>query len=122
MPVSEQASWQNPKVLTILLVVFITGAVAGALSMRLGLHDRMHSAPLNDPVSAKAFLQRCQKELNLTAEQSVQMSRVLDDYKMYYQSLQDSLVEVRATGRSRIIDILNPEQRTKFDKLANEMK
>jgi Spy/CpxP family protein refolding chaperone len=124
MIAADRASWQNPKVLTILLAVFVTGAFAGALSMRLGLHERMHhSAPtLNSPANARVFFDRCQKELKLTPQQSNQMATILDDYKMYYQSLQDQLEEVRATGKSRIMAILNDEQKAKFEKVLSEMK
>jgi hypothetical protein len=124
MPVADRASWQNPKVLTTLVIVFVTGALAGALCMRVGLHERLHptSASLNNPKSAKAFLGRCQKELNLTPKQSEQMATVLDDYKMYYESLQDQLDEVRATGKSRILALLDDGQKAKFEKMLNEMK
>lgn len=126
MLAADRASWQNPKVLTTLLLVFIVGAFAGALSMRLGLHERMHYAPaaasLNTSANSKVFLDRCQHELNLTPEQARQMSMILDDYKQYYQNIQDQFEEVRATGKSRILQVLNDEQKTKFEKLLGEMK
>ena len=31
---AERASWQNPRVLTTLVLVFLTGAMAGAITMR----------------------------------------------------------------------------------------
>lgn len=121
MQAGEQASWQNPKVLTTLLLVFVAGAFAGALSMRWGLHDIIHqgstSSPLPPPRAAKLFLDHCRKDLNLTPKQDAEMSTILDDYKLYYQSVQDQLDEVRATGKSRIMALLNAEQRKKFEQL-----
>jgi uncharacterized membrane-anchored protein YhcB (DUF1043 family) len=115
---AERAGWQNPKVITTLLLVFIAGAMAGALSMRLGLHDQLHgAASLRDPQTAKAFLERCTHELHLTPHQAAEMATILDDYKVYYQSLQDQLEEVRATGKSRIMALLNDEQKAKFEQL-----
>jgi len=124
---SDRPSWQNPKVLSVLILVFVAGAFTGALSMRLGLHDRLHAnagggTGLRDPIAAKTFLTRCQGELNLTSEQTDQMKSILDDYKLYYQSVQDQIVEVRATGKNRIMAVLNPDQKVKFEKLLAEMK
>jgi len=122
--ISDRPSWQNQRILTTLIVIFVSGAMTGALCMRLGLHERLHpsGASLNNPNTGKVFLARCQKELNLTQQQAEQMATILDDYKMYYQSLQDQLDEVRATGKSRILAVLNDQQRARFEKLLNEMK
>jgi hypothetical protein len=119
----ERASWQNPKILTTLLLIFVLGAVTGALSMRLGLHQFLHptSASLKDPHTAKVFLDRCRKELNLTPKQAEEMGSILDDYKLYYESLQDQLEEVRATGKSRIMALLDEQQRRKFERMLTEL-
>jgi len=109
---SDRASWQNPKVLTTLLLVFLTGAFAGALSMRLGLHEKLHrSAPAWREGNKEIFLSKFKRELNLTPEQTEKMSTILDDYKMYYQSLQDQLEEVRSTGKARIMAVLDDQQK-----------
>jgi hypothetical protein len=124
MQAFERASWQNPKVLTTLLLVFIVGAFTGALSMRLGLHERLHpAAPSSwkDPHMAKVFLDRCRKELNLTPKQAEEMGSILDDYKLYYQSVQDELDEVRSTGKGRIMALLDEHQRQQFEKMLNEL-
>ena len=123
MQAPERASWQNPKVLTTLLLVFVAGAFSGALSMRWGLHDRLHpgtAASWKDPRAAKVFFERCHKELNLTPKQAEEMASILDDYKGYYQSVQDQLDEVRATGKSRIMALLDERQRQKFETLLGE--
>jgi len=41
-------------------------------------------------------------------DQSQKIANVLEDYTQYYQSLQDQLDDVRATGRTQILQILNP--------------
>ena len=125
MQAPERASWQNPKVLTTLLLVFIAGAFTGALSMRWGLHERLHpgsgSSSWKDPHTAKSFLERCRSELDLTPKQAEEMATILDDYKLYYQSVQDQLDEVRATGKSRILALLDERQRQKFEKMVAEV-
>ncbi len=120
---ADRVSWQNPRVLTTLLVIFITGAVAGALSMRLGLHDRLHRNTTSRLDGNKeAFIDKCKKELNLTPQQTQQMASILDDYKTYYQNVQEQLEEVRATGKSRILQMLDDSQKSRFEKLLTEMQ
>jgi len=50
------------------------------------------------------------------------MAKVLDDYKMYYQNLQEQLEEVRSTGKNDILKILDEVQRQKFEKLVADSK
>ena len=119
---------QNPKVISTLVVVFLAGAAVGAISMQLGLHEKLHrtvSAAASKPVqpAAKdAVLQRFKTELNLSSTQTQQIASVLDDYRHYYQSLQDQLDDVRAMGKTRIVQILDDDQRQKFDKMMNELQ
>lgn len=122
MAAAERAPWQNPRILSTLLLVFLAGGTAGALSMRLGLHDRLHraSAASREP-SREAVLQRFRTELDLSGAQTESISLVLDDYSKYYESLQDQLDDLRATGKTRILQILNPEQRAKFQKMMADL-
>ena len=118
-----RAPWQNPRILTTLLLVFLFGAASGALSMRSGLHEKLHrtvSAASREP-SRDAVLQKFRSELDLSGDQSQKIALVLDDYRLYYQSLQDQFDDLRSTGRTRILQILNPEQRDKFEKMMNEL-
>ena len=121
--VAERATWHNPRILSTLFLVFLAGAAAGALSMGLGLHDLMHRA--SRPAAAEpgrdAVLQRFKTELNLTQPQTERLAAVLEDYRLYYQSLQEQLDDLRATGRTRILEILDPRQRTKFEKMMREL-
>ena len=118
---------QNPKVISTLVVVFLAGAAVGALAMQLGLHEKLHrtaaAASKPVPLAAKdAVLQRFKTELNLTSAQTQQISSILDDYRHYYQSLQDQLDDVRAMGKTRIVQILDEAQRQKFDKMMTELQ
>jgi Spy/CpxP family protein refolding chaperone len=119
-----RVSWQNPKVLTVLLLVFLCGATVGALAMRAGLHDAMHksSGPYWKDGGKDVILERFKKELSLTPEQTKQMETVLDDFMTYLQTLQSQMDEVRANGKDRIVRILNEEQRKKFDQMVNDLQ
>jgi Spy/CpxP family protein refolding chaperone len=118
---------QNPKVISTLVVVFLAGAAVGALAMQLGLHDKLHrtvsaAAPKTAPGAKDAVLQRFKTELNLSSAQTEQISSILDDYRHYYQNLQDQLDDVRALGKTRIVQILDEGQRQKFDKMMTELQ
>ena len=43
-PADKRAPWQNPRVVTTLMLVFLAGAASGALSMHFGMHDWLHHA------------------------------------------------------------------------------
>jgi hypothetical protein len=120
---------RNPKVIFTLLFVFLAGAAVGALSMSFGLHDRLHGAaaangrtapPTAPNANREAVLKRFQSELDLSPEQTTQIAVVLDDYRNYFESLREQLDDVRSSGKTRILEILNPDQREKFAKIANE--
>ncbi len=120
---STQAPWQNVRVISTLMLVFLAGAASGALWMQLGLHERLHRMVSNPtPVPSRdTLLERFNTELGLTQDQSHKIAAVLADYTQYYQSLQDQLDDVRATGRTQIMQILNPDQRDRFEKIMNDL-
>ena len=92
--------------------------------MQLGLHERLHRVVSNatSPVSTQDSLwDRFNSELGLSQDQSHKIAAVLADYTQYYQSLQDQLDDVRATGRTQIMQILNPDQRERFEKIMNDL-
>ena len=123
MPMQRQATWQNPRVLLTLLLVFLSGSLAGALAMRYGVHPTIHRAPPAWTEGGREIsLQRFEKELRLSPDQSRNMERILDDFMMYYHSLQAQMDEVRADGKERIMRILDPEQKKRFEQMLGELQ
>ena len=122
---SNKASIGNPRIASTLLLVFLAGAAIGMLSMQYGLHDRLHksvaAAALPKETSREAVLQDFKTKLDLSPEQTDQIAVVLQDYSHYYESLQDQLDDLRSTGLSRILQILQPGQREKFEKMRAEL-
>ncbi len=123
------ASACNPKVAGTLVVVFLAGAAVGALTMQMGLHERLHrtvsaaTLPLaRKGPSTDALVQRFKSELNLSADQTGKIAMVLADYREYYHSLEDQLDDVRSTGKSRIMQILDEQQRAKFEKIMGDLQ
>jgi hypothetical protein len=120
---SRKAPWREPRILSTLFLVFLAGAASGALSMRLGLHDRLRgavSSSTREP-SREVVLRKFQSELDLTDDQSQKLAMVLDDWGQYYQSLQEQLEDLRSTGKNRILEILNPDQRDRFEKIMKDL-
>ena len=117
----SRAPWLNPRILSTLLCVFLSGAAVGALAMKLSVPPQ-RGGPWWKQDGREISLQRFQKELNLTPEQATEVERVLDDFMMYYQTLQAQMDDVRATGKGRILKLLNEEQQKKFDKMLGEIQ
>ena len=107
-------SW-DPKVacMVALTLVFLCGAAAGAVAMNYGVHNRLHQPSFDTAVGRELYFSRMQKELNLTPAQQEQMESILGDFWQYYRTvLSDSKIKVE--------QILNEEQRRKFERILQE--
>jgi Spy/CpxP family protein refolding chaperone len=106
--------WVSPKMkgFSVLALVFLCGAVVGALAMNMG-HTALHHRPFWDGSVKAEYLKTIQKQLDLTPDQTTQMASILDDFAKYYQT-------VLSDGRSRIMNILNDEQKRKFERILKE--
>jgi hypothetical protein len=107
--------WESPKFAGagVLLLVFLCGAVAGALAMNLGAHTMLHPHPFWDNSSKAEYLKSVTKQLDLSPDQANQMSSILDDFAKYYQT-------VLSDGKARIFNILSDDQKRKFEKMLKE--
>ncbi|HXP84240.1 MAG TPA: hypothetical protein VN841_05945 [Bryobacteraceae bacterium] len=123
MTLPASAPWRNARAVLTLVAVFLAGASAGALSMHFGFHEKPHPpvAMASREPSREVILQNFKTKLELTTEQTNELTMVLEDYRRYYQSLQDQLDDLRATGRNRIVQVLDPAQRAKFEKLVMDL-
>jgi len=109
------ALWLSPKLtgIGLMLLVFLCGAVAGAVAMNLGAHAALHPRPFWDNSAKTAYLKTVARQLDLTPAQSAQMESILDDFAQYYQT-------VLSDGKARIFSILTEEQKIKFEKMLKE--
>jgi len=105
--------WESPKFagVGVLLLVFLCGAVSGAVAMTVG--HIVHPHPFWDNTSKTEYLKSVTQQLDLTPDQAQQMSSILDDFAKYYQT-------VLSDGRARILNILNDDQKRKFEKKLKE--
>jgi hypothetical protein len=108
-------SWVGPRAagISTLVLVFLCGTVVGALAYNLGAHKRLHREPFWTTAGKSLALERVKKELNLTNAQTEQMELILDDFGQYYRT-------VLSEGKSRILQILNDDQKKKFEQLLTE--
>jgi hypothetical protein len=122
---ADRASWQNPRILILLLLIFLCGALAGALTMRASLRGRLHASNgsywKDNPAQLFSY-DKMKTTLNLTPEQSERLKTILDDFVKYHEDLETQIEDMRATGKNRIVQMLTPEQRTKFERLCNQLR
>jgi len=115
MTATDSAIASRPKttLVTLLVVAFLCGAAAGAVAMRdYAFRTAHHEIRLAE--SKKETLVRWRQKLNLSDQQSEQIAMILDDFNKYYDN-------VLAEGHERIIQVLKPEQRVKFEKMVHEL-
>ena len=118
---SDQPTWQNPRILTTLVLVFLTGAMAGAIGMQLGLHRKLQQNAAYWSEKKELSYDQLKRDLNLTPDQSDRLKTILDDFVKYHEDLEAQIEDVRATGRNRIVQILTPEQRKRFEQLSDQL-
>jgi Spy/CpxP family protein refolding chaperone len=121
MLAANRQGWQDPRILTMLLFVFLSGSVVGAFSMRVWLHDRLHRGLLPQKADVQLSYDRLNRELNLTPEQAAKLRAILDDFVVYRHDIEAQVTSFRATGKNRILQILTPEQRTRFERICSEV-
>src|SRR5262245_5869692 len=107
-------SWDPKLVCAVTLaLVFLCGVAAGAVAMNLGVHSRLHQPAFDTPAGKAAYFARVEKELDLSPQQAEQMRSVLNDMWQYYRI-------VVTDSKARVDQLLNADQRRKFDHLLQE--
>ena len=111
----RHSSWVGPRAagISTLVLVFVCGVVVGALTFTLGAHKRMHREAFWTASGKDAAVARVRKELNLTPAQVEQLQTILDDFAKYYTT-------VLSDGKSRIMQMLDDNQKKKFEQLLAE--
>jgi hypothetical protein len=93
-----------------LLLVFLCGSVLGAVVMSYWIHPALHRPGPNGFTMSTSELE---KQLDLSDEQTRQLTSILDDFSHYYDNL-------LADGNSRIIQILNAPQKVKYEQMIRD--
>ena len=98
-----------------LVLVFLCGAVAGALIMSVLGHSASRPTRATVPNSFTMPASEWKTELNLSDDQTRELMSILDDFSHYYDN-------VLADGNSRIMAILTPEQKQHFQQLLKKRR
>lgn len=118
---AQRSPWREPRILFVLLMVFVAGSVAGALTMRYGIHSRLHRASALFPNAPNLSFDQMRTDLNLTPDQTERLRSILDDMVKYKVDMEAEIESFRATGRERIVQMLTPEQRKQFERLSENL-
>ena len=115
----NDATWCNPKVLTILAVVFVCGLACGSALTSAFMHSRMPSGSSYQSMerARRVGWQKLRDQLQLTPEQVRIVTKELDDYAKYYQNIEDQREDVAQLGTQHILAVLTPDQRDRFYKI-----
>jgi hypothetical protein len=92
------------------LLVFLCGLVAGALIMSMAKNTGLHGSPPASSSLSPMSVAEMKAGLKLTDDQTRELTSILDDFSHYYDNL-------LADGNSRILQILNPDQKKLFEKM-----
>jgi hypothetical protein len=109
LPVDRLKSAWNPRSarLVALVLVFLCGAVVGALVLDLGVHSRARTPSFETDSGKMAYFEQLKRDLDLSPEQSVKVQSILEDLWQYYRT-------VLSDARQRIDLLLTPDQKAKF--------
>jgi hypothetical protein len=96
-----------------LVLVFLCGVSVGALVMSMGLHKTIHAGAFSPKTPSTITVDRWKSELQLSDQQAAQIVQILDDFSKYYDN-------VLADGNTRVMQVLNPDQQAKFQKMLKD--
>jgi len=67
-------------------------------------------------------MEQLQRDLDLNPDQSETIKLILDDYAKYFMNLEDQRQTLYQSGRLKILDVLNEQQKAKFERLLRSDK
>jgi hypothetical protein len=67
-------------------------------------------------------MEQLQRELDLNPDQRETIKLILDDYAKYFMSLEEQRQTLYQSGRLKILDVLDEQQKVKFERLLRNDK
>jgi Spy/CpxP family protein refolding chaperone len=110
----------NLSTLLYLLLVFLSGAVVGGFGHRLYMMRTVSAAgggPHNHGDFRKRYLEEMRTRLHLTDAQAAQLQQIMDATDQRLHDLHKSVQEEHA---SKILAILNDDQKAEYAKMREE--
>lgn len=107
------------------VLIFLCGAVGGAVGVNLWQRMSVSAQPSQSvpspqsgsPSHTRHAVESFTKRLNLTPEQTQQLTQILDETRSAYRRHELEIESIRRQGNNRIRDILNAEQKARFDQM-----
>lgn len=117
METSVRNKWQ---IRMAILLIFVIGFVAGALTMNV--YRARHAA--SSSASHRGRFERVMEQLNLNAEQRDQVKAIFDEARARFiemhKEAKPKYQEVREQTDARLRGVLTPEQWEQFQKLTSD--
>ena len=107
------------KIFTVLFAVFLGGAAAGAVGMKV-YHDRVGTNRAASSPTSLLAVDHLAAELDLDDRQYSEVRSVLDECIMHEADMMNRIRILRDGGRESIYKILNQEQQREFELLLNQ--
>ena len=113
---------KNWKVILATLLIFVTGMVTGAVTVK-----RLQSPPRSPgPVQRVEFLRRIERRLDLTPSQRERIDKILSQSQertaKLWEQIAPKMHEEFASVRKQILDELDSKQQAKFEELLKKSR
>jgi Spy/CpxP family protein refolding chaperone len=114
----------NPPIALYLFLVFVSGAVVGALGYRLYNPPTARSARLSPEEWRRRFVDEMQTRVNLTTEQVQKVNAIMDETKTLFDGDRERhhrvVEQIREEQRAKMRAILTPEQLPKYEQFRTD--
>lgn len=102
--------------------IFLSGMVAGAFSWHLVERRLRHQPPVMTEAEKQLTVQHFSQELELNADQVKAVNDLLDEFIMEQANLMQQFQNSRLTEHDQLFQILNEQQRKRFQKVLTEIE
>jgi Spy/CpxP family protein refolding chaperone len=115
----------NPPIALYLFLVFVSGAVVGAMGYRVYSPPTTRSAPRVSPEEwRKRFVDEMQSHVNLTADQVQKVNAIMDETKTRFDDDRDRhhrvVEQIREEQRAKMRALLTAEQLPKYEQFRTD--
>jgi hypothetical protein len=115
------------KAIVSIIIVFLLGALAGALVTHKIYQHRVEGIMKGEPKTMSEFIvRRLDRELNLDANQLEQLRAIVEEthaaMKRVRRQFRPQIEQILARSQEKIRVLLRPEQLEKYEKIITERK
>ncbi len=104
-----------------IVLIFILGALAGSISTGYYV-KKLHSRTASFKYDKTSILERISRELDLSAEQKIQIGKILDRLgEKRREHIRGIASEIRL-AMAQIMNELQPDQQQKFNRMREEFR